>query len=78
MPTKSKASSEVVSARLKKAQKAAEDGAAAMAEHHANARAVDEKTARLKSLRLAKEAGPESIRPRRNSPRRSSVTRDDK
>ncbi len=69
MPTKSRASSEVVSACLKKAQKAAEDGAAAMAEHHADARAVDEKTARLKSLRLAKEAGPESVRPKRKSPK---------
>lgn len=56
MPTKAKGNSEVVEARLKKAQKAAQDGATAMSEHHANARAVDEKTARLKSLRLAKEA----------------------
>lgn len=78
MPTKSKASSEVVSARLKRAQKAAEDGAAAMAKHHADARAVDEKTARLKSLRLAKEAEPESVRPKRNGWRRADVKGHDK
>ena len=78
MPTKSKASSEVVSARLKRAQKAAEDGAAAMAKHHADARAVDEKTARLKSLRLAKEAEPESVRPKRNDWKQSGVRSHDK
>ena len=43
-------------ARLHRAQRAAADGAAAMADHHAEARAVAERTARLKALRLAKEA----------------------
>ena len=43
-------------AKVQKQQKAAEAGAAATAEHEAQARAVDVNTARLKSLRLAKEA----------------------
>jgi hypothetical protein len=34
----------------------AKDGAKAMMEYHANNRAIREKTARLKALRLAKEA----------------------
>ena len=46
-------------ARFERAQRAAADGAAAMAEHHANATAVDEKTARLKAARLAKAASDE-------------------
>ena len=43
-------------AKFQKQQKAAEDGAKATAEHDAQALAVDVNTARLKSLRLAKEA----------------------
>jgi len=43
-------------AKFQKQQKAAEEGAKATAEHEAQARAVDANTARLKSLRLTKEA----------------------
>jgi hypothetical protein len=43
-------------AKFQKQQQAAEAGAEAKAEHDAQARAVDVNTARLKSLRLAKEA----------------------
>ena len=43
-------------AKLQKQQKVAEAGAEAKAEHDAQAAAVDVNTARLKSLRLAKEA----------------------
>ena len=43
-------------AKFQKQQKAAEAGAKATAEHDAQAAAVDVNTARLKSLRLAKEA----------------------
>lgn len=42
--------------KAEKAQKAAREGEQAMAEYVAAARALDEKTLRLKSLRLAKEA----------------------
>ncbi|GJE46524.1 hypothetical protein AEGHOMDF_5730 [Methylobacterium soli] len=34
----------------------AKEGAEAMAEHHAQAKAMDERTVRLRALRLAKEA----------------------
>ncbi len=43
-------------AKFEKQQKAAEEGAKATAEHEAQARAVDANTARLKSLRLTREA----------------------
>jgi hypothetical protein len=43
-------------AKFQKQQKAAEAGAEAKAEHDTQAAAVDVNTARLKSLRLAKEA----------------------
>jgi hypothetical protein len=43
-------------AKFEKDPKAAQDGAEARAKHEAEARAVDEKSARLRSLRLAKEA----------------------
>ncbi len=43
-------------AKFQKQQKAAEEGAKATAEHEAQALAVEANTARLKSLRLAKEA----------------------
>jgi hypothetical protein len=43
-------------ARFKKAQKAAHDAKEARAAYESEARAVREKTARLKALRLAKEA----------------------
>jgi hypothetical protein len=43
-------------AKFQKQQKAAEEGAKVSAEREASGQAVDEKTARLRSLRLAKEA----------------------
>lgn len=43
-------------ARFKKAQKAAHDAREARAQYEAEAKATREKTARLKALRLAKEA----------------------
>jgi len=43
-------------ARFKKAQKASQDAKEAWALHESEAQAVREKTARLKALRLAKEA----------------------
>jgi hypothetical protein len=43
-------------ARFKKAQKAAHDAKEARAHYESEARAVREKTARLRALRLAKEA----------------------
>lgn len=43
-------------ARFKKAQKATHDAKEARAHYESEARAVREKTARLKALRLAKEA----------------------
>jgi hypothetical protein len=46
-------------ARFKKAQKASQDAKEAWALYESEARAVREKTARLKALRLAKEAADE-------------------
>jgi hypothetical protein len=43
-------------ARFKKAQKAAQDAKEARAHYESEARAVREKTAKLRALRLAKEA----------------------
>ena len=43
-------------ARFKKAQKATQDAKEARAHYESEARAVREKTARLKAMRLAKEA----------------------
>jgi hypothetical protein len=43
-------------ARFKKAQKATQDAKEARADYESEARTVREKTARLKALRLAKEA----------------------
>ena len=48
-------------AKFQKQQKAAEEGAKATAEHEAQARAVDVNTARLKSLRLAKETADKEV-----------------
>lgn len=55
MPDHSKAR-EQAEARLKKARKAVHDAKEARAHYESEARAVREKTARLKALRLAKEA----------------------
>jgi len=53
--------------KLFKQEERERDGKAAMAEYQANAIALREKTARLRALRLAKEAEAEhqAIRPRR-------------
>ena len=42
--------------RAERAERMAREGAQAMAEHHAAIKAIDERTGRLRSLRLAKEA----------------------
>ncbi|KAA0122623.1 hypothetical protein SAMN02799622_01871 [Methylobacterium sp. UNC378MF] len=42
--------------RAERAERMAREGAQAMAEHHAAIKAVDERTVRLRSMRLAKEA----------------------
>ena len=42
--------------RAERAERMARDGAQAMADHKAAIKAVDERTARLRALRLAKEA----------------------
>ncbi len=44
-------------AKFQKQQKVTEEGAKVRAEREAHAQAVDEKTTRLRSLRLAKQAG---------------------
>jgi hypothetical protein len=56
-----------------KKEERAKDGAKAMVEYLANSRAIREKTARLKALRLAKEAADKEVanKPaaaKRNSP----------
>ena len=46
-----------------KQEERARDGRKAMIEYEAQARAIREKTARLKALRLAKEAEPKMVEP---------------
>jgi hypothetical protein len=60
-------------AQSKKAQKAAHDAKEAWALYESEARAVQEKTARLKALRLAKEAADEPA-PAKKKPARSKTT----
>jgi hypothetical protein len=60
-------------AQSKKAQKAAHDAKEAWALYESEARAVREKTARLKALRLAKEATDEPA-PAKKKPARSKTT----
>jgi hypothetical protein len=55
VPTAEKGREEA-EARFARAQKAAEDGRKAMKEHEAETARVDANTARLRALRLAKEA----------------------
>ena len=55
MPNHSKERDEA-EARFKKAQKATQEAKEARAHYESEARAVREKTARLKAIRLAKEA----------------------
>ena len=53
----------------------AQDGRNAMAEYEAQARAIREKTARLKALRLAKEAQVRADEPSQQPERRKSAKR---
>jgi hypothetical protein len=62
LPDQSKERDEA-EARFKKTQKAAHDAREARAQYEAEARATREKTARLKALRLAKEATDLAARP---------------
>lgn len=55
MPTDTRMARARAQANFKK-QERAKDGEKAMMEYHAHSRAVREKTARLRALRLAKEA----------------------
>lgn len=48
--------------RAERAERMAKEGAQAMAEHLAAIKAVDERTARLRALRLAKEAADAEAR----------------
>ncbi len=59
-------------AREQRAEKAAADGAVAMADHKEMVRATDEKTARLKALRLATEAEKSVTGTGKKSPSRPS------
>jgi hypothetical protein len=59
--------------QFKKAQKAAHDAKEAWALYESEARAVQEKTARLKALRLAKEAADQQA-PAKKKPARSKKT----
>jgi hypothetical protein len=62
LPDHSKERDEAES-RFRQAQKAAQDAQEARAQYEADARATREKTARLKALRLAKEAADLAARP---------------
>lgn len=48
--------------RAERADRMAKEGAQAMAEHHASIRAMDERTVRLRALRLAKEAAEDEAK----------------
>ena len=63
MPHQPKPPSPQAATRLEKAQKLAREGEQARAEYDAAARAADVKIARLKALRLAKEAADEKAAP---------------
>lgn len=56
MADHSKEARERAEARFEKAQKATQDAAQAKADRQASTRAIDEKTTRLKALRLARDA----------------------
>jgi hypothetical protein len=60
-------------AKFQKQQKAAEEGVKVRAEHEARAQGVEANTARLKSLRLAKEAADKEAPPKQ--PETSSKTK---
>lgn len=57
-------------AHFEKKQKTAREGRQAMAEYQAAAKALDEKTARLRALRLAKEKAEEQAPARKPAPRK--------
>ena len=63
MPREPKPPSEQAGIRLEKAQKQAREGEQAMAEYQAAGRAADAKIARLRELRLAKEAADRDAAP---------------
>lgn len=48
--------------RAERAERMQREGAQAMAEHHASIKALDERTVRLRSLRLAREAADAEIK----------------
>jgi len=48
--------------RAERAERMAREGAQAMAEHHASIKAIDERTLKLRSLRLAKEAAEAEVK----------------
>lgn len=48
--------------RAERAERMQREGAQAMAEHHASIKAIDERTVRLRSLRLAREAADAEIK----------------
>ncbi len=56
MRTKSTQARERAESNFKKKERQAAEGATAMAEYEAQGRAIRERTARLRALRLAKEA----------------------
>ena len=61
-------------AKFQKQQKAAEAGVKATEERAAQARAVDVNTARLKSLRLAKEAADKEAKAKTKAPAKTKAT----
>lgn len=63
MPREPKPPSAQAGIRFEKAQKQAREGEQAMAEYHAAGRAADAKIARLRELRLAKEAADRDAAP---------------
>ena len=62
MPKRSKEARERAEASFQKKQEQAREGGQALAEYEAEARAVLKKTARLRALRLAKEATEETAK----------------
>ena len=59
-----------------KQEERARDGRKAMTEYEVQARAIREKTARLKALRLAKKAQAQSEAPAQKQPERRPARRD--
>ncbi len=62
-------------ANFQRKQRAAQDGAEAKAEHEAHGRAVETNTARLRSLRLAKEAADQEAEAKAKRAETSGKTR---